>query len=88
MKLESSTVPNCPHCGKRLKGFRRSWDRERVERLRALGRCTVCERELTEKEFAAGRWRCRSCAEIHNIRMKRKRGVTPEIAVLSNRGSR
>lgn len=88
MRLQLSSVPNCPHCGKRLKGLRRSWDRERVERLRDLGRCTACEGELTDVEFAARRWRCAKCSAIHNNRMKLKRGVQATPEILANRGSR
>jgi hypothetical protein len=80
-------MTECPHCHGRLVGLKPAYDRDRDQRRLALGQCVDCANDKTDRELAAGHWRCFRCRQKRNNKMARKRGAMADVSMTSKRQS-
>lgn len=60
----------CPHCGHSFSGYHKRRDYEALQR----GECVDCGAMKSDKDLAAGRWRCVPCRGKRAGRMAMRRG--------------
>lgn len=64
----------CPKCGHNFSGYDKARDQRNLE----LGRCVDCQKDKSDADIEAGRWRCQACRRKRALRMQRRR-VTADV---------